>query len=132
MRVWRIAHRDIMRDYPAVPAGPYMSGPFLEHPEIRNAVWDLGVAHSGDDHPSPHYDTYLQTIRDHELCACDSRESLVSWFDGFLDRLGENGFIAHEYEVEDVRIGRTGGQVVFDYRTARLVGSYELHELEKV
>lgn len=88
------------------------------HAEEGHPAWSLCMSCLGiwgcecDDY-TPEVDEYTVDYR--YLAACDSREALDAWFDGWQDQLEANGFRVVEYTVpaENVVDSRSGLQVAF-------------------
>lgn len=62
-------------------------------------------------------------------CACPTLEALLDWFDGFIDRLGEEKFIVVEYEVSQFIMGNSRRQCFFtedDVVSSRLLQECEI------
>jgi hypothetical protein len=84
--------------------------------------WD----HCDDRHPSPYWDDALESIRDEEHCAFDSREALDGWFEHeWRVMLFAYGFKVYEYEVPGARVGEYG-QALFRRDSATLIGTTDL------
>lgn len=108
--------RTVYRYENAFGGGPYRSGSWFSSMQHM----DMCDAHIGAHHPTWGADfTYdqLDDIGDlsEYLAACDSRESLDAWFDGWHDMLAANGFRVVEYTVpaENVLESLSGLQVAF-------------------
>jgi hypothetical protein len=108
--------------------GPYRAGSWGAGGE-HGKMWD---SHAGLHHPAwssevdwiegeDEYGTYRGSILEFEECprrylaACDSREALDAWFDGWQDKLEANGFKVVEYTVPDENVvdGGSGLQCAF-------------------
>lgn len=95
--------------------GPYACyKTFVEDKDFFNEFKQrLFKAHSGSDmHPCVRkdLDEYIQT---NQFCACESRELLAQWFDGFVDDMLLLGFSLVEIEVKDILKTKSGLQCVF-------------------
>jgi len=95
--------------------GPYRGATWYDA-----SAWDcMCDSHANMQHPTWALDFDIDQFegfnrRDY-LAACDSRESLNAWFDGWHDVLRANGFKVVEYTVpaENVADSISGTQVAF-------------------
>lgn len=68
-----------------------------------------------------------------DRCGFISIEQLLSWFDGYLDRLHRNKFRLAIYEVPDNDIDRScSKQVVFKLRELRPIKTHSILELDRL
>lgn len=94
--------------------GPYQLGAW---PDDADSDKLCAVHNYRADHPAWGVDFYSHWKLSEEgyLAACDSREALDTWFDGWQDQLEANGFKVVEYTVpaENVVDGYSGLQCAF-------------------
>jgi hypothetical protein len=112
--------RTVYRYEDSIGVGPYQSNLWRS----EHTLFDLLSAHNANpDHPAWYYSFFTGSEKDDMphilsedyLAACDSRESLDAWFDGWHEVLEANGFRVKEYTVpaENVMDSRSGLQVAF-------------------
>lgn len=96
--------------------GPYR----FSYTGDRHPLISMCDSHTDADHPVwltwwGDGDFSYEEIEPEHLAACDSREALDAWFDGWQDKLEANGFRVVEYTVpaENVVDSRSGLQVAF-------------------
>jgi hypothetical protein len=96
--------------------GPYCAVTWPNNEDL----FSLLRAHDKPDHPAWYNSAgkcveYGRELSADYHSACDSRESLDAWFDGWHEVLEENGFRVKEYTVqaENVLESRSGLQVAF-------------------
>lgn len=96
--------------------GPYR----FNYAGYSHPLIDMCNAHTDDNHPVwlkwwGDGDFSREEIDPGYLAACDSREALDAWFDGWHDVLSEYGFTVKEYTVpvDQVVTGRSGLQCAF-------------------
>ncbi|ADE43472.1 hypothetical protein phiSA1p28 [Streptomyces phage phiSASD1] len=124
MRVYRVAHTSRTSEFSgtAFPVGPYNSEDYQAGTTKR-----MVIAHGGAEqryqHPTPTADPYLNGLSSWEVCGLSSMDALLDWFAQWLRTLDDAGFVIWTYDVPDadVRVGRTGGQVVFTASEAVLI-----------
>ncbi len=79
------------------------------------------------------YPDASRRMSDDDRCGFISIEQLLSWFDGYLDRLHRNKFRLAIYEVPDDDIDRScSKQVVFKLRKLRPIKTHSMLELDNV
>jgi ribosome modulation factor len=112
MLVYRVASPK--KDCGGIPVGPYAT---------RSEAWesDMAWAHGDDDHPGPYRDGDLGDIRSYEFCAFESMDGLNAWFEGWLDKLNESGYLVHVYEVAEEYIRRGRVQILVNLAMGTLV-----------
>lgn len=113
MRVYRVENED---------GG---EGPYNGEVEDRDGVY-IGSAHANSQHPDPDEDALCEAVygefspfdeTEHadRIFGMVSKESLLTWFDGWWEILKDHGYLITEWEVPEryVAIGRSREQVVF-------------------
>jgi hypothetical protein len=105
--------------------GPYISSFDPENVALMNFKSRLHDAHRDNyTHPGMRFDIslpdYLEASINQFVCACDTIENLLHWFDGFVDDLKEHNFNLIEYTVnkELMLVGDSKRQVFFDKKFA--------------
>lgn len=89
MRIYRVEDEEGI--------GPYRMREFDD--DKNNLADDLCRTHDGvSDHPTPDND-FNHYISSKEVCAFVSLNDLNVWFDEFLDRLEDCGYLITEYDV---------------------------------
>jgi hypothetical protein len=101
-------------------------GPYQFDGEGADELDDMRWSHQDFEHMAPWMDDRLGGIDSYEVCGCDSPESLLAWFDGWIDELAEVGFMISVRYTEAARLGENG-QVVFPDYGAHEVESIEPH-----
>lgn len=91
--------------------GPYNSAEWDGQTEMR-------MTHCDDSHLSPNSDPQLDGISYSEQCACDSPESLLTWFEGWWEALAAAGFRVVIIRCAEVRYGENGQCVYGKYAPA--------------
>jgi hypothetical protein len=104
----------------------------IEHAETREGPYGgspisyaLANDHAEESHPSPAEDRIVYHVWDvprEWYCALTTREGLLEWFEGWTDRLHENGFVLARYlvDADEVYPGRV--QLMFNKGAAVHLG----------
>lgn len=114
--------------------GPYRTAGCVEsyangirmHDALSTA---LSYAHSGDWHPSPDEDG-APDWQERHMCGFATEGDMLAWFDGWLDKLHEQGYVATTYEVSPLLVHFGRRQVMFDPNEARVLRSVRLTTME--
>lgn len=130
MIVYRIEHSTQVNpdthhaDGPCAPVDDFP--PALRDKVLRAQRKVFDVMNGRFDKPTPWCDYNLCGIDPQEICGVDSEASLRFWFEDSVPELVAAGFVTRKYDVPDwaCRVGQSG-QVLFDYRHAKLVDNEE-------
>lgn len=122
MRVYRVAQEVADKDFPIGPYQYWNTAGRFNRPEwyVR-----MGSAHDDYAHRIPQDEG--RGMRTTDVCGFISEFSLMEWFDGYLNDLGNAGFRVYEYDAESQHVTVLSTQVVVSRDDLTLIRSYPLN-----
>jgi len=119
----------IFRIENSVGLGPYVSNANQENQILHQ----MNLDHSCSPlHPMPWEDNLPEMAREYELCGFESIEKLKKWFDGWINRLYDNGFFAVQLEIDKKNVKFGNYQIVFNKNRVYSKKQLSLEDLTEV